>query len=584
MQRLVSLNQAMRWLFLSVLVVAPMISTVHAAPDTSCSSVETEYAHAQKMRSEARELAGDGTDKTKLHQAADKLESALVYLAQPDVYAKSTGNLSLYSRGHDVRYDLASIYMQLGMKDKAMTELEAMQKFVWVPPLGELILKDPILTQLKDEPRFQAVIANARLPDHLWNVPSIATPFKPTLSIEERVAGLSLFWAEARQNFVYFDHVPTLEWDKLYMEYLTKVMETEKTSDYYNVMIQIAAQLHDGHTNIYPPQELIDSFYSKPPMTTAMIEDKVLVLSVESDSLAKLVKTGDEIISIDGIDVQRYAEEKIAPYVSSSTSQDRRLRMFGYQLLDGDANQPLTLRMRDSMGKEYSATVKRSGYTDIQTPEIFTFKMLPNDVAYFALDHFESDESIKAFERALPQIMKAKSLIIDMRQNGGGSSDYGYDILSYLSDKPIYTETSYQRSEDAVLRARLGAFVKWAPLTGNSQPFQSPKHEHIFTGKVEVLTSAQTYSAGEDFVVAFQTMKRGKTIGEPTGGSTGQPLLFALPGGGKARICVKRDLFPDGREFVGKGIQPDISVAPTVSGIRSARDTVLEHALELLRD
>ena len=79
-------------------------------------------------------------------------------------------------------------------------------------------------------------------------------------------------------------------------------------------------------------------------------------------------------------------------------------------------------------------------------------------------------------------------------------------------------------------------------------------------------------------------MKRGKTIGEPTGGSTGQPLLFALPGGGKARICVKRDLFPDGREFVGKGIQPDISVAPTVSGIRSARDTVLEHALELLRD
>ena len=33
-------------------------------------------------------------------------------------------------------------------------------------------------------------------------------------------------------------------------------------------------------------------------------------------------------------------------------------------------------------------------------------------------------------------------------------------------------------------------------------------------------------------VVAFTQARSGKTIGEPTGGSTGQPLMFKLPGGG----------------------------------------------------
>ena len=97
-----------------------------------------------------------------------------------------------------------------------------------------------------------------------------------------------------------------------------------------------------------------------------------------------------------------------------------------------------------------------------------------------------------------------------------------------------------------------------------------------------VLTSARTYSAAEDFAVAFDTMQRGRIVGEATGGSTGQPLFFDLPGGGKARICTKRDSYPDGREFVGIGVQPQVAVHPRVADLRAGRDTVLASALALL--
>jgi hypothetical protein len=35
-----------------------------------------------------------------------------------------------------------------------------------------------------------------------------------------------------------------------------------------------------------------------------------------------------------------------------------------------------------------------------------------------------------------------------------------------------------------------------------------------------------------------------------------------LPGGGGARVCSKRDTYPDGGEFAGIGIQPDVVVDP----------------------
>jgi C-terminal processing protease CtpA/Prc len=77
-------------------------------------------------------------------------------------------------------------------------------------------------------------------------------------------------------------------------------------------------------------------------------------------------------------------------------------------------------------------------------------------------------------------------------------------------------------------------------------------------------------------------MKRGKIVGEPTGGSTGQPLTFPLPGGGAARVCTKHDAFGDGTEFVGTGVVPDVAASPTVADLRAGRDTVLQAALREL--
>jgi C-terminal processing protease CtpA/Prc len=99
-----------------------------------------------------------------------------------------------------------------------------------------------------------------------------------------------------------------------------------------------------------------------------------------------------------------------------------------------------------------------------------------------------------------------------------------------------------------------------------------------------VLTSWRTGSAAEDFLEYLDRAPQITRVGGRTCGSTGQPLKVPLPGGFTAWICVKRDTFPDGRDFVGVGIVPQVEVAPSIDDVRSGRDPVLDRGLAVLRE
>ena len=76
-------------------------------------------------------------------------------------------------------------------------------------------------------------------------------------------------------------------------------------------------------------------------------------------------------------------------------------------------------------------------------------------------------------------------------------------------------------------------------------------------------------------------MERGVIIGEPTGGSTGDPVSFALPGGGFGRVSTSANV---GTALVGHGVQPQVLVPRTVEDFLAGRDAALERAvIELQR-
>lgn len=82
------------------------------------------------------------------------------------------------------------------------------------------------------------------------NLASAQPPDK--ISKEEKVYGLSKFWQEVNYNFVYLDKVDRTQWNKLYLQLIGEVQQTENDYEYYRLLQKFCAFVKDGHTSMVP--------------------------------------------------------------------------------------------------------------------------------------------------------------------------------------------------------------------------------------------------------------------------------------------------------------------------------------------
>ncbi|MET0393003.1 MAG: S41 family peptidase [Chitinophagaceae bacterium] len=526
----------------------------------------------QSIRNEARKLwSNKSAGREDLEKSIALLHSAFAYMDNLPARDLAQGNNYLLFRDGDISFDLLNAYTRNRQYDKALEMFSRM--YDNDSPWFMLVAKDSVFEGLRKEPGFAPLLRKFRTRALVWQGRAFKTPFANDLSVDEKVAGLSVLWSQAKYNFVHFDRL-TADWNQVYLDYLPLVRATTSTREYYKVLQQFYAQLQDGHSNVYPPDSLSKTFYSRPPLRTELLEGRVFITMVSSDSLLKTgIVPGLEILKIDGDPVLSYADKYVKPYQSSSTAQDLVVRVFSYYLLSGDAAMPLVLELKDPKGKTWSQPVSRGGYTDIKKIAPIEFKRV-GTTGLLTINNFEDNNISRVYDSLFTDIEKTTGLIIDIRNNGGGDSYIGYRILSTLTGKP------YQTSASKILRydSRTTSVIWYENGPGEMQP--DPRR--FYDKPVIVLISARTFSAAEDFAVAFDYMKRGKLIGQATGGSTGQPVSFTLPGGGWARVCAKKDTYPDGKEFVGMGISPDITVEKTIQDMIKGTDAVLARAIAIL--
>lgn len=510
---------------------------------------------------------------TEAYLKHDYIRSARIFVAAADQSSDKP----------DLLYNAACGFALGGNTDQAWSALERAigAGFEDLPGL----VQERDLESLHEDARWRTLLdrieRSVSVRRDFWDSPAMRTPFAENLSDDEKIAGLSKLWAEAKFNFVHFDKVPTLNWDRVYMEHLPKVRATTSTYEYYRVLIAMYSLLRDGHTSVFLPNELANEDSARPLVETMLVEGKVMIVAASGQTAASGLTPGLEIIEVDGLPVMEHARRNVMPFQSASTPQGLDCRVYGQALLAGAEGKPVNLLLRDATGNIVMLSVPRvAGAEYLRTfrRKPMSFSNLPGNVAYVALNSFGDSKTADEFEAVFPQIAKSDALVLDLRENDGGKSDVGYRILAVLTDKKFLAAKWETRDYRPAFRA-------WgrreARFTAPSSEVP-PNGEMHFAKPVVVLTSPRTYSAAEDFVAAFRSIRRGRIIGEATGGSTGQPLFVSLPGGGGARICTRHDVSPDGTEFVGIGIKPDIAVSSTIAHIRSGRDAVLEAALRLL--
>jgi hypothetical protein len=217
----------------------------------------------------------------------------------------------------------------------------------------------------------------------------------------------------------------------------------------------------------------------------------------------------------------------------------------------------------------------------------------------------------KFIRRSFAQLAEegCDSLILDIRGNGGGSSNQVEYLYSFLDTagyntpanviaiksplalkrvKPMTKRASmfilrnfFKKNED------IQGFLKMIDLPMGAQDTafftvkKKQKTELVFTGNCALLINGLTASAGVDFTNAFQKNDRGLIVGEPclgpATGTWGNPAIFVLPES-KIRLTIStiRYNYDNSFRYDDKALQPDILILPNCNAALDKKDEVLE--------
>ena len=183
---------------------------------------------------------------------------------------------------------------------------------------------------------------------------------------------------------------------------------------------------------------------------------------------------------------------------------------------------------------------------------------------------YPDSETAENFKTKVQDLEKkgAKSLIIDLRNNGGGILDASTDIADYFLDKDLkIIETKDNHDKHQTTKS---------------------KNDPIFNMPVIILANGNTASASEVLIGALKDNNRAKVIGEKTYGKGIIQTVMTLSDGSGMKITTAEYYTPNGTAIHGVGITPDIEVKfpDTITNIYSVKrseDTQLKKAIEELK-
>ena len=211
------------------------------------------------------------------------------------------------------------------------------------------------------------------------------------------------------------------------------------------------------------------------------------------------------------------------------------------------------------LGKQYRAT---GALNNIET----------DSVLYVNYRSFSDKISNNNLKELMTYAQDMKGIIIDVRDNGGGSLANAYRLASCFTDSTVVFAHS---------RTKMGPekddFSEWDDMIVS--PFSGKR----FTGKVVVLVSRKSYSASTFFSQMMKSLPNAVLMGDRTGGGGGIPAYGELPNGWHYRFSATQTINPEG-EQLEPGVFPDFEVLMKFSDEHKGIDTVIETAKAFLLD
>jgi len=365
----------------------------------------------------------------------------------------------------------------------------------------------------------------------------------------------------------FFPGLAQQKFDAAYKQYLATILRSDDRREFDLASMAFVAELHDGHSWFY--DSWLDQNYGQPIGFLAYpLAGRWTVVR----SLIDSVHVGDVITAIDETPIDEFFNRNL-PFVSASSSRDA-----GVSFFDTPAIFPEKFITTLADGRKVPID-RKNDKKSTPAPEKTEARWLrENSVAYIKVPTFHGIQTQAQALDYLQQFHDAKAIILDVRGNPGNGMPTA--LQRSLMGRPFQTWTeSSEEHGGALLRNYATAYPGHATVTFTDTVI-TPR-EHAYDGRLILLTDRICSCACEDFVMPFKYSKRATLVGETTAGTFSLTRHVDYENGMILNIAAVHHTFPDGSQFEGVGITPDVAVDLTPEDLRTGRDPVLQKALQL---
>ena len=189
-------------------------------------------------------------------------------------------------------------------------------------------------------------------------------------------------------------------------------------------------------------------------------------------------------------------------------------------------------------------------------------EQLEGNVGYVKFNgFFDVDACGSTASAAMNFVAGTRALIIDLRENGGGSPAMVAYVSSYLFSTRTHLNDLWER--------RTGKTDEYWTRDVPGRRFGGEK-------PVYVLTSANTFSGAEEFSYNLKSLKRATIVGETTGGGAHPVMGQRIDEHFMIGVPFARAINPITRtNWEGVGVEPDIKV-PATDALATAQKLIRE--------
>ena len=274
--------------------------------------------------------------------------------------------------------------------------------------------------------------------------------------------------------------------------------------------------------------------------------------------------------------------DKYLPEVGPDIKQDSLFRILNKmlgELKDGHVNiyTPFNLGRYWSWFEDYPQNFD----SNIQRNYIGTqygiaggmiYCMLPDSIGYIYYGSFSSSISESNLDYVLASLGRCRGLIFDIRDNGGGLIAQVNTIAARFIDEKMLT-----------------GYIQYKKGKGHNDfstlypTYVEPSDRIHFDKRIALLTNRSVFSAANNFVSVMRQIPQVTIIGDSSGGGSGLPFSSELPNGWSIRFSAS-PIYDAEKKHTEFGIAPDIKVDMTQADMLRGHDTILDTALNYLRD